>query len=352
MDFLERTYWNNTLTEWAVSLLILVLTLAVLEIVKSVATRRLRALAEKTDTRLDDVLAEMLSKTRAFFLLALSLYAASMPVMLPPKVEGAIHSIIVVVLLAQAAIWGSTAVTLWIVNYTSRKADMDASSATTVAMIGYIAKLVLWSLALLLALDNLGVDVTALVAGLGIGGIAVALAAQNILGDLFASLAIVLDKPFVIGDFIIIGEFMGTVEHIGIKTTRIRSLSGEQLVFSNMDMLNSRIRNYKRMVERRVVFGFGVTYDTPADKLDAIPGTVRSIIESMEKTRFDRAHFARYGDSSLEFEVVYFVQSGDYNLYMDIQQAINMGILRAFAKESVEFAFPTRTLYVKGDKGI
>jgi len=201
-------------------------------------------------------------------------------------------------------------------------------------------------LALLLALDNLGVNITALVAGMGIGGIAVALAAQNILGDLFASISIVLDKPFVINDFIIVGDYMGSVEHIGVKTTRIRSLSGEQIVFSNTDLLNSRVRNFKRMVERRVVFSFGVVYGTPAEKLEAIPGIVRGIIEAIDGTRFDRAHFAKYGDSSLDFEVVYFVVTGDYNVYMDIQQAINLAIYRSFEDEGLGFAFPTQTIFL------
>jgi small-conductance mechanosensitive channel len=185
------------------------------------------------------------------------------------------------------------------------------------------------------------------VAGLGIGGIAVALAIQNILGDLFASLSIALDKPFVIGDFIIVDQLLGTVEHIGLKTTRIRSLSGEQIVFSNADLLNSRIRNYKRMYERRVVFSIGVTYQTPYEKLASIGTTLKEIIESQPDVRFDRAHFREYADSSLNYEVVYYVKSPDYNRYMDIQQAINLEIYRRFQDGGIEFAYPTRTLYLQ-----
>lgn len=204
----------------------------------------------------------------------------------------------------------------------------------------------LWSVIVLLTLDNLGFDVTALVAGLGIGGVAVALAVQKILGDLFASLSIVLDKPFVIGDFIIVGEHLGTVEHIGLKTTRIRSLSGEQLIFSNSDLLGSRIRNFKRMYERRVVFTIGVVYQTPLEKLALIPSIIREIIESQKPVRFDRSHFKEYGAFSLNFETVYWVQNPDFNTYMDIHQAINLEIYRRFTREGIEFAYPTQTLFI------
>ena len=199
----------------------------------------------------------------------------------------------------------------------------------------------------LVALDTAGIDITALVAGLGVGGIAVALAVQNILGDLFASLSIVLDKPFVIGDFIIVGDMMGTVEHIGMKTTRVRSLSGEQLVFSNTDLLSSRIRNYKRMQERRALFRFGVTYQTSRDLLARIPEVVREVIEGRDETRFDRAHFAGFGDSSLDFEVVYYMLVPDYNAYMDTQQAVNLELVGRFEEIGIDFAYPTRTVFVE-----
>jgi small-conductance mechanosensitive channel len=209
-----------------------------------------------------------------------------------------------------------------------------------------ITKFILWSSILLLALNNLGINVTSLIAGLGIGGVAVALAIQNILGDLFASLSIVLDKPFVIGDFLMIGDFMGSVEYIGLKTTRIRSLSGEQLVFSNSDLLGSRIRNYGRMFERRVVFSIGVTYQTPRERLKLIPEIIREAIESKSKTRFDRCHFMKYGDYALMFETVFYVLSPDYNAYMDIQQAIYFEIHERFEQEQIEFAYPTQKLFV------
>ena len=253
-------------------------------------------------------------------------------------------------LVIQMTLWAAALVDYFLDR--SRRAAPEEESAarkTTLNAAGFVLKLILAAIAVLLMLDNIpGVEITALVASLGIGGIAVALAVQNILSDLFASLSIVLDKPFVIGDFIIVDGYLGTVEHIGLKTTRLRSLSGEQLVFSNNDLLQSRVRNYKRMAERRIVFSFGVTYQTPADKLERIPELIRRLIESQETVRFDRAHFQGYGDFALNFEVVYYVLDPDYNRYMDIQQAINLEIFRTFRQEDVEFAYPTRTLYFGG----
>jgi len=217
--------------------------------------------------------------------------------------------------------------------------------------LGFVIKLLLWSIVMLLALDNLGIDVTALVAGLGVGGIAVALAVQNVLGDLFASLSIVLDKPFVIGDFVVVDTLSGTVEHVGLKTTRIRSISGEQIIVSNADLLKSRIRNYKRMQERRVVFAIGVEYRTPAAKLERIPDWLREIVSAQSNLRFDRAHLVSFGDSAIMYEVVYFVTDSDYLRYVDNQQEINLGIVRRFEAEGVRFAYPSRTVYVRHEEG-
>jgi small-conductance mechanosensitive channel len=226
----------------------------------------------------------------------------------------------------------------------------ESTMRNALSLIYFIVRVAVWSVALLLIFENLGFDVTALVAGLGVGGIAIALAAQSILGDLFSSLAIILDKPFEVGDFIVFGDQSGTVEKIGIKTTRIRALSGEQIAVSNTDLVKTRVHNFKRMVERRVVLVLGVTYDTPADKLERIPDMVKKIVEAQDKVRFDRAHFRSFGASSLEFEVVYWTLSGDYTVYMDVQQAINFAIFRAFEDEGIEFAFPSQTLYVPGLK--
>lgn len=210
------------------------------------------------------------------------------------------------------------------------------------------ARVAVVTLGAILFLQSLGLDVGTLVAGLGIGGLAVALALQSVLGDLFASVAIAMDKPFLIGDFIVFGNFAGTVESVGLKTTRVRSLTGEQLILSNADLVKSTLRNFKRMQERRVVFSVGLVYQTLQDTLERIPRILREIVESTPNTRFDRAHFIRFGDSALEFEIVYWVSSPDYNIYMDAQQKIHLEIVKRFAAEGIEFAYPTRTIFVEG----
>ena len=210
-----------------------------------------------------------------------------------------------------------------------------------------IIRIVVWILGLVFLLDNFGYDVTTFVTGLGIGGIAVALAAQNILGDLFNYFVIFFDRPFEVGDFIIIDDKRGTVEAIGIKTSRIRSLTGEELVFANSDLSNSRIHNYKRMARRRVLFTLGVTYQTSLENLRIIPEIIQNIINSQENTEFDRAHFSKYGDFSLDIEIVYYVLSTEYNIYMDIQQSINLKIFEEFARRGIEFAYPTQTVFVE-----
>jgi small-conductance mechanosensitive channel len=225
-------------------------------------------------------------------------------------------------------------------------ATTDREVLGSLGIIGFVARVLIWAVVVLLMLDNLGVDITALVAGLGIGGIAVALAVQNVLGDLLASLSITFDKPFIVGDFLAVGEFLGSVEYIGIKSTRLRSLSGEQIVMSNADLLSSRLRNYGRMAQRRISFTIGVAYETPADTLERLPALIREIVTAESGVRFDRSHFARFAAASLDIETVYFVLSADYNEYMDVQQRINLAILRRFEALRVEFAYPTQKLWL------
>jgi len=349
MKFMDRVYAGNTIEEWMVALGISIVSLLFFYAIQYVFVRRLKKLAQRTANELDDLVVELLNRTHPLFFVVMALYVGLFGLELSSSVIFFANKGVVVALLIQGAIWGNAGITFWITRTTQRKLADDPSSATTLAGLRFVSQLALYSIVLLLALDNFGVDVTALVAGLGVGGIAVALALQNILGDLFASLSIVLDKPFVLGDFIIVGDYLGTVEHIGLKTTRIRSLSGEQVVFSNSDLLKSRIRNYKRMFERRIVFTIGVTYKTSYEKLANISGILRGLVESKELTRFDRAHFKEYGDSSLVFEVVYYVKSPDYTAYMDIQQAINLELYKKFQEEGIEFAYPTRTVYVASE---
>ena len=344
--FLTQIVYDNPVWTWLLAAAVILVVAVILIFLRRVVHRRLVAFANRTDTKVDDLVADLLGRTRFWFLAAVSLYAGSLALALPSVASRVISTIAVLALLIQVGIWATALVTFWISRSVKRKLKDDAATATSMAALGFIIKLVLWAVILLLALDNMGVDITALIAGLGISGIAVALALQSILGDLFASLSIVIDKPFIIGDFIIVDDLFGTVERVGLKTTRVRSLSGEQLVFSNSDLLNSRIRNYKRMFERRIVFSIGVTYQTPSEKLAAIPGMIREIIESQNNTRFDRVHFKAFGDFALTFEAVYYVLVPDYNVYMDIQQAINLEIYERFEEHGIEFAYPTQTLFV------
>jgi len=345
-ELLDTTFYHNTVSRWLLAAGVAAVVYVLLRLVLRTVRGRFTALAGRTQTDWDDVFVHALGRTRRVFLFVLAVYAGSASLELPPRLAGVLRTVTVLVAVFQVGVWLSAALAMWLERYTARELDADRGAATSVRAVGFVGKLVLWSVVLLVALDNVGVDVTTLVAGLGVGGIAVALALQTILGDLFASLSIVLDKPFVLGDFIIVGDQLGSVEQIGLKTTRIRSLWGEQVVFANGDLLKSRLRNYGRMRERRVAFELGVTYQTPRDKLAQIPGFIREAIESQERTRFDRSHFKAYGDFALTFESVYYVLSPDYNTYMDIQQAINLAIHERFEAEGIEFAYPTQTLHL------
>ncbi|MBI3098124.1 MAG: mechanosensitive ion channel [Planctomycetes bacterium] len=348
MPFLNESYAGNTVTLWALGAGVAVATYALLWLLQKWLVLRMTALVAKTETHFDDLIVGLFARTKFFFLLAVAILAGSMVLALPVEWREFLRGATVLAVVAQSAIWGWTVFDDWLARYRERKLKEDPGAATTLTAVGFLGKLAIFAVVALVVLDNLGVNISALVAGLGIGGIAIALAVQNILGDLFSSLSIVLDRPFAIGDFVIVDELMGTVEHIGLKTTRIRSLDGEQIVFRNSDLLGARIRNFKRMFERRVLFTFGVLYETPLAKVEAIPSMVRGIIEAQDRIRFDRAHFKGFGDSSLDFEVVYYVKAPEYAVYMDAQQAINLALMRRFLEEGISFAYPTRTVYLAG----
>lgn len=341
-------YFGNSLLRWTLALAVFALTLIVLRALRHVLVSRLSKLAERTDTDLDDLVGQLLARTRKLVLVVFAFAIAGRSLELSPGWELALHRLLFIALAIQAGIWATHLLTWWIERTLRRREEGEALRVAVLGLFSFFGRVLIWSMVLLLALDNLGFDVTALIAGLGVGGIAVGLALQNVLQDTFASLSIVLDKPFVVGDFVVIGDFAGTVERIGIKTTRIRSLSGELLVFGNGDLLSSRVRNFKQMAERRILFGFGVVYQTPAGQLEAIPGMIAAIFDGIERARLDRAHFHRFGDSSLDFEVVYYVASPEYDVYMDVQQDVNLALVRKFEAEGIEFAYPTRTLFMAG----
>ena len=344
MPFLDWVYLDNSVRAWLIAVAVALIVYVGTDVLRRLLIRQITALSARTDNYADDLIADTLRRTRTYFLLFISLYAASRVLYLSDSLGTALRFVGVIVVVAQTAVWGTVVINTLVQRQMARRVEEDAATATTINALGFVVRLAFYSILVLMGLDNLGFDVTALIAGLGIGGIAVALALQNVLGDLFASLSIVLDRPFVIGDFIIVDDLAGTVEYVGLKTTRVKSLSGEQLVFANSDLLGARVRNFKRMYERRIVFGLGVTYDTPRSKLEQIPQMIREAVERQENTRFDRAHFKEYGDFSLNFEVVYFVLVPEYNTYMDVQQAINFDIHRAFESAGIEFAYPTQTI--------
>jgi small-conductance mechanosensitive channel len=338
--------FGNDLASWLVAAGIAATVAAVLYLVNATVLHRLRRIAVRTETFLDDVAVSVLAATTRLFMAMMGLYAGSQWLTLAAKPTALLAHGAVVVLLLQVARWGDVGIRSWLDHYRARRSAQDAASTTSTAAMGFVTRTVLWLVIVLMILDNFGVNITTLVASLGIGGIAVALATQNILGDLFSSLSIVLDKPFVVGDFIIVNDMLGTVEYVGLKTTRLRSLGGEQIVFSNTDLLKSRIRNYQHMEQRRVVFGFGVGYDSTDQQILAIPRYVREIVEALPDVRFDRAHFKAYSPSSLDFEVVFYVTTPDYTVYMDRQQAINVALLQRLRREGIAFGHPLQMLRV------
>lgn len=262
----------------------------------------------------------------------------------PPKV---FKYIVVTLTVYQVAVWGLHSIRKWKENILKEKIGTDGSSAAAIGLMYAALQGIFIVVIVLIGLSNLGVDIGALIAGLGVGGIAVALAAQNILGDLLASLSIVLDKPFVIGDSIKVGNEQGTVEQIGIKTTRLRSVSGEELIFANKDLLESRVHNYRRMFRRRVVQRFGLVYSTNPDIIEQIPVWMKEFVEQYPVLKFDRCHFTGFGASSLDFELVFWVEDSNYDQYMDFQQGLLLDILRKFNSEKIEFAYPTQSLMIE-----
>ncbi|MGE0081249.1 MAG: mechanosensitive ion channel family protein [Thiohalomonadaceae bacterium] len=329
---------------WLAALGILVLGGAVLFWLGTQVRRRAVRRVRSDDTV--GMICRVLVRTRPVLLTLLALPLASLALEMPEHLRGWIGAFTIAVVLAQAGSWGSAAIGVWVTRYQQVHAA-DAEAVTGMHMLAFLLRLALYVVLLLLVIDNIpGVEITALIAGLGIGGIAVALAVQNILADLFASMSITLDKPFVIGDFIAVGEHLGTVENIGLKTTRLRSLTGEQLVFANDDLLRSRLRNFKRMAQRRALFTVRVALDTPQEKLAAIPAMLREIVEAQPEVRFERAHFKEFGEYAMVFEVVFHMLTPDYNRYMDTQQAINLAICARFGRDSIAFAMPARVVHV------
>ena len=345
-DILEMSFFQNSVLDYLIFLATLIVGILVVRIIKSVVLSRLRAWAEKTATTIDDFLISIFEKTLLPLAYFGVFYLSTRALTLNPTLSKIID-VFGVILLTIFGIRFLVAIIKYALETYWLKKEKDEAKERTIKGILRVIKVIIWGIGITFLLDNLGFKISTVIAGLGIGGIAVALAAQAILGDLFSYFSILFDRPFEVGDFIILDNYLGTIEHIGIKTTRVRSLGGEQLVFSNTDLTNSRLRNYKRMAKRRVVFKLGVTYQTTLEQVKEIPTIIKNIIQNITDTVFDRAHFSSYGDFSLVFETVYYVLSRDYNKYMDIQQEINFAIKEEFEKRGIEFAYPTQTLFLE-----
>lgn len=351
IEILKRVYLGNSVAAYILAAGTFAAVVAAFLAARRLVLAKLKAFAEKTETDLDDFAVDLLGKIRTPECYLVGFYCATRHLTFEPKADGVLRSTVIVVLAYRALTMLQTAA-----EYGVRRAmtgpGSDQAEKDTAKTVSLLLKGLLWTLTVIFVLDNLGINVTSMVAGLGIGGVAVALAAQAVLGDLFSALAIHLDKPFVVGDFIVVESFQGTVERIGLKTTHLRSLSGELLVMGNSKLTSSPIRNYKKMKERRVVLKFGLPYSTPAEALAELPAALKALVEKEKGLRFDRAHFAGLGESSLDFETVYYFLDADYNKHMDAQQRLLLDLVAEIRKRGLQLAYPTRTIYASGGEGL
>lgn len=342
--------WNNTYLDYAIALGIFFALLLALKIFQSIILARLRAFAKKTKTDIDDAFIAAISQISSPFYIMVAVYGATKYLAVNPLAAKTISLLLLIVLVYEAVRGAEHLITFGLEKYIKKsKKDeqgLDAHSEAMIRVAMVMIRAVLWGVAFLMVLSNLGVNVTSLIASFGIGGIAVALALQNVLSDMFSSFSIYIDKPFQVGDHIVVGEHAGTVKRIGLKTTRLQALRGEELVISNKELTSARIQNLKRLKKRREVFKFGVVYDTDPKKLAKIPQIVEEIVQSVDKAEFGRCHFVGYSASSLDFEAMYHIDTHDYMTFMNGKQQINLELLKAFKKEKIAFAYPTQTLFV------
>lgn len=339
------------LTQYIFALIVFFVFIIGFKLVQTIILVRLKSLSKKTDTDVDDMFIGVVHDIRPWVYSIVAFFIAIQTLSIAPLI-----SKIILAIFLFAVVWQGIEILVRIADFASQKflekdtdgdGEVDSNSLMVSHMVSLFVRIILWAIGGLFVLSNLGVEVTSLIAGLGIGGIAVAFALQGILSDLFSSFSLFFDKPFRIGDYIVIGEHSGTVERIGIKTTRLRTLQGEELVISNSEITTARVQNFKKMRERRINFQFGVTYETEHSKIKEIPGVVGRIFEAVEGARLDRVHFTTFGDSALLFDVVFYVETSDYAAFLDIQQKVNFELMDKFSEMSIEFAYPTQTLYMK-----
>lgn len=342
-NLLNQEYFGNTILQYIVCVLGIFVFYVVIKVFKKIVFKRIKKWAVNTKSTIDDFLILSIEKFLIPLLYFIAVFFGLNFLTFDVSIKRIIDGIIVVIITFFAIRFIASLINYFINLYWKRRTDSQESDPSIKGISTFVS-LIVWGLGLVFLLDNLGFKVSAVIAGLGVGGIAVALAAQTVLGDLFSYFVIFFDRPFQIGDFITVDNKSGTVEKIGIKTTRITSISGEQIVFGNSDLTSSRLHNYKKMLRRRVQFTLGVVYNLKYDQIKEIPQMLKSIIEENEGVTFDRAHFQSYGDFSLRYEVVYYVISSDYNKFMDVQQNINLRIFEEFDKKGINFAYPTQTV--------
>ena len=341
---LSQPYWNNTGHEYLIAIGIFIGVFIALKFFRKYILLFLKKIAKKTDNVLDDMIIEFIEELHGPLFTFVGIFLGAKYLYLP-HIFDTILEYMITFFTIYYVIRGLSKVVDYLVNkQTNKKEDDDDTIALA---LGTGVKLILWIIGILFVLSNFGVNILSLVAGLGVGGIAIAFALQKVLEDIFSSFSIYLDKPFQVGDYIVIGEDSGTVEKIGLKTTRIKHLNGQELVVSNRELTSSRIHNYKRMTKRRISFKVGIEYSTPIKKQKKILEIVNSIFKKIKEADLDRVHFKSFGDSSLIYEIVYFVNTGEYKEYIETQQTVNFEIEEAFEKEKIEFAFPSQTIYLK-----
>jgi len=348
-ELLQHRFFGNPLGDWGLALCAFLVTFTVLPLVRGYVARHARHQVGETHSVPVELILRLIPRTSRLFLWIVAIKAAESLLQLPASVHRALSVLVLVVAWLQVGLWAMEAVRYFLDRQRRSRGEQDTGFVSSLAVINFIAGLGIWTLVALLALDNLGVNITALVAGLGIGGIAIALAVQTILGDLLASLSITLDKPFTVGDNVVVDDCSGKVEHIGIKSTRIRSVGGEQIIMSNADLLRSRLRNFGRMDERRGLMTIGIAYETPREKIAAVAGLIEQVIRAQPGIRFERCHFKELGAYALNFEAVFFVLKPGLDVLLDAQHAINLGLLHAFDAEGIELAYPTQRLLL--DRG-
>ncbi len=337
----ERIFYGNALADWIVAAVIAVAVWSVLSLLRRFVAARYRRYSIARHSTPVRLVFYLLGNTKQFLFLAIALYAGQEGLVFSPKLQHFVSNFVLMLILLQVGLWAGRTVRFYL-EIKEMERGPDRAFAGSLDIVNFVARILIWSLLILVALDNVGVNLTALLAGLGVGGVAVALALQNILGDLFASLSIALDKPFVVGDSLNIDVYTGTVEHIGIKTTRLRSESGEQIILSNADILKSRVRNYGRMPEQRVLTTLRLSYATSTEHLQGIPKLLETIVRAQPNARFERCHLKLLGESSLQFELSYFAQRPQLNPLLDLQQSVNFRIIDEFRRLGVEFAYPTQ----------